>query len=415
LIPVLANANPSGVTGTAQNLSEKSARLAGEASAWLSGNIVDILIAAGIAALIALLLVGVRSFGHRLIAGRIDGIDWRTIVGRVLSRTTLFFIIMCSVALVAEHAETPPTLMRAINVLFVIAAAIQAAIWARELILGLIQHKVGEDEAHSTLGSAIGIIRLLVTVALFAIALILILDNLGVNVTGLVAGLGIGGIAIGLAAQGIFSDLFAALAIIFDKPFRRGDAVRVDLLNGTVEHIGLKTTRIRSLEGEEVVISNTNLLNKQIHNFSNLGRRRFVLRFGLVYQTTPEQLARVPDIVRSVIEAAEHASLVRCGMTGFGASSLDFELQFDVASSYYEYAFATRSAIAIGILTAFRDQGISFAYPTQTSFTAAPDGTLVMPYPHVKMIATEDLDDAGVISGAETGGGAPRPQSDGSA
>jgi small-conductance mechanosensitive channel len=392
LIPVLANANPSGVTGAAQNLSEKSARLAGEASAWLSGNIVDILIAAGIAGLIALLLVGVRSFGHRLIAGRSDGIDWRTIMGRVLSRTTLFFIVMCSVALVAEHAETPPTLMRVINVLFVIAASIQAAIWARELILGLIQHKVGEDETHSTLGSAIGIIRLLVTVALFAIALILILSNLGVNVTGLVAGLGIGGIAIGLAAQGIFSDLFAALAIIFDKPFRRGDGIRVDQLNGTVEHIGLKTTRIRSLEGEEVVISNTNLLNKQIHNFSNLGRRRFVLRFGLVYQTSPEQLARVPDIVRTAIEAHEHASVVRCGMTAFGASSLDFEVQFDVASSNYEFAFATRSAVCMEILSAFASDGISFAYPTQTSFTAAPDGTFIMPYPHVKMIATEDVD-----------------------
>ena len=376
----------------AHNLSAKSIRLANEASSWISGNIVDILIASAFAALIGLGLLGLRRFGHRIVRGRTEGIDWRTIVGRVLSKTSLFFIVTASVALVAEHAETPPSLMRAINILFVVAAALQAAIWARELVLGFIQHKVGGDETHSTLGSAIGIIRLLVTVALFAIALILILDNLGVNVTGLVAGLGIGGIAIGLAAQGIFSDLFAALAIIFDKPFRRGDAVKVDLLSGTVENIGLKTTRIRSLDGEEVVISNTNLLNKQIHNFSNLDRRRFILRFGLVYQTSPEQLARVPGTVREVIERHEHSAMVRCGLTAFGPSSLDFELQFDVASADYEYAFRTRSDIAIEMLAAFRDQGISFAYPTQTSFTAAPDGTLIMPYPHVKMIATQDLD-----------------------
>src|SRR3546814_7967353 len=123
------------------------------------------------------------------------------------------------------------------------------------------QHRVGTEDESSTRGSAIGIIRLLVTIALFAIAIILILDNLGVNVTGLIAGLGIGGIAIGLAAQGIFSDLFAALSIIFDRPFRRGDEITFDQTNGTVEPIGLKTTRIRPLGGEEVVKSNANLLN----------------------------------------------------------------------------------------------------------------------------------------------------------
>src|SRR6201999_2371357 len=114
-----------------------------------------------------------------------------------------------------------------------------------------------------TLGSAVGIIRLLVSIAIFAIALIVVLDNLGVNVTGLIAGLGIGGIAIGLAAQGIFADLFAALSIIFDKPFRRGDSIKWDAVSGAVEAIGLKTTRIRSVNGEEVVISNTNLLSKE--------------------------------------------------------------------------------------------------------------------------------------------------------
>ncbi len=112
--------------------------------------------------------------------------------------------------------------------------------WARELVLGIIEHRAGGLEANSGLGSAIGIIRLLVTIAIFSIAIVVVLDNLGVNVTGLVAGLGIGGIAIGLAAQGIFDDLFSALSIIFDKPFRRGDSIRWDTTSGTVENIGLK-------------------------------------------------------------------------------------------------------------------------------------------------------------------------------
>jgi small-conductance mechanosensitive channel len=254
-------------------------------------------------------------------------------------------------------------------------------VWTRELILGFVYHRVGEAEDRSNLASAIGIIRLIVTVALFAIALVLILDNLGVNVTGLVAGLGIGGIAIGLAAQGIFSDLFAALAIIFDKPFRKGDAIRVGEVAGIVEYIGLKTTRIRSFEGEQVVISNAKLLDQQLHNFARLERRRFAMRFGLVYHTPPETLRRVPQLVRAIVEGHERAAFIRCGLTAFAPSSLDHELVFEVLGLDFEVAFATRHAIAVEILDAFRRDGIGFAYPSQISFTAAPDGTLVMPYP----------------------------------
>jgi small-conductance mechanosensitive channel len=383
--------NPDNVTVTeaAQNFTETSAEFASEISSWLSTNSVGLLIAAIIGAGIALVLIGLRSFGHRLIADSSEDLHWRMIFGRVLARTSLIFIIMCSIELVAEYAETPPALLRVINVLFVISASFQAAIWARELILGLIQHRVGEDDSQRTLGSALGIIRLFVSVALFAIAIIVILDNLGVNVTGLVAGLGIGGIAIGLAAQGIFKDLFAALSIIFDKPFRKGDGIRFENISGSVEQIGLKTTRVRSLEGEEVVISNAMLLDKQLHNFTNLEHRRILLRFGLVYQTRPEVLRRIPETVRAIVEGHKQAVLVRCGMTGLGASSLDFELQFDVHSTDYEYVFATRSAICIELLEAFSAADIEFAYPTQTTFTAAPDGTLVMPYAEVKRVATE--------------------------
>jgi small-conductance mechanosensitive channel len=363
------------------NLTEKSLGLARETSAWLTHNSLDILIAAGAGAVIALILLGVRAFGHRLIGDDTFDQKWRTIAGRVLSKTSLFFIVMCAAELVAEQAATPHALLRIINTLFVVAAAFQAAVWARELILGLIHHRVGEAEDHSTLGSAIGIIRLLVTVALFAIAIILILDNLGVNVTGLVAGLGIGGIAIGLAAQGIFSDLFAALSIIFDKPFRKGDTVRWDLNTGTVEQIGLKTTRIRSAEGQQIVISNANLLNKELNNFSNLDRRRVLLTLGLAYQTSPEQCARIPEMLKALVESHKKVKLVRCGMVAFGPSTLDFELHFDVRSDDWEQVFAIRNAVCVEILRAFDEAGIQFAYPTQTSFTAAPDGSFVLPYP----------------------------------
>jgi small-conductance mechanosensitive channel len=348
---------------------------------WLSQHSLQILVAVAIGAAIVAALLGAKHLGMRLCRNDRTSTDWRTVIGRVVARTSFWFMVVLAAQLVSGYAYAPEVVARTIRFLFVIGLAFQAALWARELILGLVEHRATRDGAdHSALGSAMGIIRLLVTFALFAIATILILDNLGVNVTGLVAGLGIGGIAIGLAAQGIFSDLFAALAILFDRPFRRGDAVRWDTTSGNVEAIGLKTTRVRALTGEEVVISNANLLNKELHNLARLDRRRLVHKIGVTYQTPPETCAHIPEMLRAIVEGHDKCTLVRCGMIGLGASSLDFELQFDVHSNVYDEVFSTQSLVLIAILKAFNDARIEFAYPTQTTFTAAPDGRLVMPY-----------------------------------
>ncbi len=362
------------------NLSEKTGRMVERTTDWFAHNSVDLLLASGAALIIAALLLGLRAFGHRLVRDRSDDLHWRTIFGRVLSRTSLVFIIVCAAWIVAENAATPPKILRGINVLFTVAAAIQAAVWARALVLGIIQHRLGETDQGSALGTAVGLIRGLVTAALFAIALILILDNLGVNVTGLVAGLGIGGIAIGLAAQGVFKDLFAAVAIILDRPFRRGDAIKFDQVNGSIEQIGLKSTRIRSVDGEEVVASNAILLDKIVHNFAHVGQRRLMLRFGLVQQTSPEDAARVPDLVRQVASRHDLVELVRAGIIGISTYALDFEAELRVQTPDYDYFFAARSAIFLELLAALKREGIRLAYPTQTSFTAAPDGSYVMPY-----------------------------------
>ena len=349
---------------------------------WLFEHTVQILIAAAIGTMIVLALLGIKSLGARLCRKATAPADWRMVIGRVLAQTRFLFTVVLAAELVSGFADAPLAVAHTIRFLFVIAFALQAALWARELILGLVEHRAAQGEAdHSALGSALGIIRLLVTVALFAIAIVLILDNLGVNVTGLIAGLGIGGIAIGLAAQGIFSDLFAALAILFDRPFRRGDPIQFDKTAGTVEAIGLKTTRLRALTGEEVIISNANLLNKELHNMARLDRRRIVLTLGVTYQTPPDMLERIPEMVRAIVEGYEKCTVVRIGLTGFGASSLDFELQFDVHSERYDEVFDVRGKICIAILRAFDRAGIDFAYPTQTTLTAAPDGRIIMPYP----------------------------------
>jgi small-conductance mechanosensitive channel len=352
-----------------------------EMLAWLSSHSLQIILGLAAGAVIVIVLLGVKWLGVRICGTDPDHVHWRTVLGRVLAGSRLWFMIALAARLVAGYAGAPQSVANTIEVFFVVAATLQVALWARELILGVIEHRAGGVDASSGLGSAIGIIRLLVTIAIFAIALVVVLDNLGVNVTGLIAGLGIGGIAIGLAAQGIFADLFAALAILFDRPFRRGDSIRWDSTSGTVEQIGLKSTRVRAITGEQVVISNKNLLDKELHNLARLNRRRIVQTLGLVYQTPPEVCARIPEICKAVVDSCDKCSFVRCGLSGYGASSLDFSLEFDVKSEVWQKVFDARSEVLIALLKRFNEDGIEFANPTQTMFTAAPDGTLIMPYP----------------------------------
>ncbi|MES2494778.1 MAG: mechanosensitive ion channel domain-containing protein [Pseudomonadota bacterium] len=349
--------------------------------AWISIHYLSITIACAIGAVIIAVLYGLRMLGTRMCRREHLG-HWPRIIGRAIARTNLFFIVMLAARLVSGYAAPPAVVAGTIGFLFTVATAVQAALWVREVIIGIVEYRAGDEAGGATtLGSAIGIIRLLVTAVCFIVATLLILDNIGVNITGLVASLGIGGIAIGLAAQGIFSDLFASLAIIFDKPFRRGDTVRWDQTTGTVESIGLKTTRVRSTTGEEVVISNTNLLNKELRNLAHTQRRRATLALGVTYQTSPEVCRRLPDIVKGIVNTQDKAVFLHCCMTNFGASSLDYELLFDVLDEDVEVFNEVRHEICITILETFAGHGIEFAYPTQTTFTAAPDGTMIMPYP----------------------------------
>lgn len=352
---------------------------------WISTHSLQIVIGCCIAVGVVALLYLLRGVGIRLCQRDRGVMGWGTVLGRAISKTGNFFIFMVAARMVVTYASAPAPLYSAIHFLFVVAAVFQVAIWVREIALGAVEYRAGGADAHEALGSAMGIIRLLVTVVVFAIALIVVLDNLGVNVTGLVAGLGVGGIAIGLAAQGIFSDLFAALSILFDRPFRRGDAISYDTSGGTVEEIGLKTTRLRAATGEERIISNAQLLNKEIFNMTRLQYRRVKFVLGVIYQTPAETTRRIPAMLKEIVEA-QGQTFVRSGFTAFNASSLDFELEFDVPNPGYDIMFEARHRIGTAILERFGQEGIEFAYPTQTSFTAAPDGKAIMPYPDVQTV-----------------------------
>jgi len=375
------------------DLTHETRTLVTETTSWLTDNSFNVLLAIGAGVAIALVLLGVRSIGCRLIEKGKGELKWRVVFANAIAQTGFFFIVMVSAELVTTMADAPPRVRAVTHFLFVIAAAFQGAIWARELVLGYVEHRVGPEQEHSTLGSAVGIIRLLVSIALFAVATIVILDNLGVNVTGLLAGLGIGGIAIGLAAKGVFEDLFAALSIIFDKPFRRGDSISFGKSSGTVEQIGLKTTRIRSVSGEEVVVANANLLNQELQNWTLLQRRRAVMTLGVTYQTPPDMLARIPLEVKEIVEAQPLATFDRCHAATLAASSIDYELVFFVETAAYGDFMSTKQAVILSLVRRFAELGVDFAYPTQTSFTAGPDGKAVLPYACDDMATTGEREE----------------------
>ena len=357
---------------------------------WFQLHYIQILIAIGAATIIYLALAAIRELGkrHRGHAG--DALGYTNVLGRAAARTTHYFMLLVSARLVVGYADAPASLAKTVAFLFTVASVLQAAIWAREIILGLIERKtLAEDGGGETLANAMGLIRVLVSFALFAIAAVVVLDNLGVNVTGLVAGLGIGGIAIGLAAQGIFSDLFAALSIIFDKPFHRGEIITYDQTTARVEKIGLKSTRLRAMSGEKKVMSNANLLQKEITSLQTLTQRRVTYAIGIIYQTPEDKAEAIPAMLKAIVEA-EGLIFVNAGIIAFGASSLDYQLNFDVPDPDHHDYFQMRHRIGLAIWKKFNAEGIEFAYPTQTSFTAAPDGKAIMPYAEVQPVRRVD-------------------------
>ena len=299
--------------------------------------------------LVGLVLVGLmlllRSFGERSVRRDPLGMGWRSVFGRVLAKTSVAFMILAAADVVATYADLPHKAARLIDILFVIAFAIQGAVWGRELILGLIGRRVAEENGDGPLASAMAIIRVFVSVALFSIAGILILDNVGVNVTALVAGLGIGGIAIGLAAQGIFSDLFAALSILFDRPFKKGDTIRYDGSTGTVERIGLKTTRLRSTTGEQLIMANTKLLEREIHNLAQAKARRITIYLAVGGDTSGAAVDRVVEAADGAVSGQKGCKLVRCGLAGAGAGALSYDLVYDDSTTSADTLARNRSAI----------------------------------------------------------------------
>ncbi len=211
-------------------------------------------------------------------------------------------------------------------------------------------------------------IRGLINLLIWSIALIFLLDNLGVKISAVVAGLGIGGIAVALAAQAFLGDLFSYFAIFFDKPFEIGDFIIVGDKLGAVEHIGIKTTRVRALGGEQLVFSNHDLTNSRIHNYKKMEKRRVVFKLGVIYQTSSQKLKLIPKIVKDIIEKQEDATFDRAHFASYGDFSLNFEFVYYVTGADYNKYMDIQQEINLTIFEEFEKAEIEFAYPTQTVF-----------------------------------------------
>ena len=348
---------------------------------WLVGDSRAAFMAIGIAIGFYVFFCALRWALSRLLGATYPITHWRGFTRRVIERTRSPFLAVLATYLVVRSTDTPLTIQTAVGVVFTISFAIQGALWVRELLLALVDRRAAGSEDADNFDSAINIIRVLVNVVVWALATILILDNLGVNVTALVAGLGVGGIAIGFAAQGIFGDLFAALAILFDRPFKVGEAISYGGNTGTVEAIGLKTTRVRALSGEQLIISNAKLLDQQVSNLKRITERRVLFTISVIYQTPPDMLDAIPGEIEAIVGARPRCRFDRCFFVAFSASSLDFEIVYHVTDPELATMMAERHAIGLAIIRRFAALRIEFAYPTQTTFTALPDGSMIDPRP----------------------------------
>ncbi|MGH7491427.1 MAG: mechanosensitive ion channel family protein [bacterium] len=326
---------------------------------------------AGLAALVIFLIarVIIKRRMRALAETTITQID--DFIVELLQRTRPFFLLTLALYAGTRPLTLPERVESFIQQLAIILSLLQVGIWSNHSITfwmrRYVRERVTQDAASVTSITTLGFIGRIV---LWAVVLMVALDNIGLNITALVAGLGIGGIAVALAAQNILGDLFASLSIVMDKPFVLGDTVVVGDFTGTVEHIGLKTTRLRSVSGEQLIFTNGDLLQSRIRNFTRMSERRALFTVGVVYQTPEAKLARIPHLIKEIVTAQPGTRFDRAHFKSFGDFSLNFETVYFVQSADFTVYMDTQQAVNLALFRRFAEEGIEFAYPTQMVYTA---------------------------------------------
>ncbi|MBA9883123.1 mechanosensitive ion channel family protein [Ralstonia pickettii] len=324
-----------------------------------------------------------RDTGHRFDA----------LAAAVLRDTHPLFIGLAALLAGSYFIDLPNRIANKLDHVWFVIIGFQIALWLNRGVKLWARERLSA-QSHATRNPVItSMVAWVLRFALWSMLMLGILANVGVNITAFVASLGVGGVAVALAVQNVLSDLFASLAIGLDKPFEIGDFIVVESIAGTVQHVGLKTTRIRSLSGEEIVTSNTALLKSTIHNYKRMSERRIVFTFGVTYDARAAQLQKIPEIVRRAVEAAGNTRFDRAHFKEFGENALNFEVVYFVTDPDFNLYMDIQQRINLSILEGLENLGTAFALPTRTIQLVRRDGEPVEP---------EDL------GGHAASGGAPR-------
>lgn len=291
----------------------------------------------------------------------------------IAQNTLSWILLLACLYLFSPQLNLPSALKSILDNVVIALLFVQLGFWLWRLIGLATQEKIKEAQkgGRGTITS-VKTLGFLAKMALLMVILILVLDNFGINVMALITGLGVGGIAIALAAQNILKDFFASLTIVLDKPFYVQDFIATDHYKGTVENVGIKSTRLRSIDGEEIIIANSNLMDSRIHNYKRLSERRIIFEIGVVYETPLEKLEKIPQLLSKIIGAKEKLRLDRTHFKKFGDSALVFETVFYVLDPDYNLYMDLQQEVNLEIIQAFQAESLEFAYPTQVLYLNSP-------------------------------------------
>lgn len=315
---------------------------------------------------------------HRILKKRLRAAAKRStygavyIVDRIVARTQPWLPLLLALFISGRLIRSPATIAALVEIAFTIGMLLQVGLWATGALAAWLAIRRRHQLAQSPGDVAMtDLLRVLLAGFVWIVIVLMMLDNIGINVTTLIAGLGIGGVAVALAAQNVLADLFASLAIALDRPFRVGDSIVIDDFTGTVERVGLKTTRLRSLSGEQLVFSNADLLSSRIRNFGHMSERRVAFSIALTYRTRPTDLRRIPAIVQAVVGAEPMVRFDRGCFSRYGESAVVFDIVYHVLSPDAKVHTDVQHRINLALYERFAAEGIEFAYPTQMLYVSA--------------------------------------------
>lgn len=340
---------------------------------WLSSELFQWALAASVAVGLTLVLDIIR----RLIIKRFERLAARTsnniddIILDVARKTKFWFLFVIGAGVGLTMVTLSPKATLVVQIVFSALTALQIGLWATTLLEGIVNRWLAHESRAGVSRNTMGAVRLLGRTVIWSVLLLVVLDNAGVNITTLVAGLGIGGIAVALATQNILGDLFSSLSIVLDKPFEVGDAIVVDEYSGSVEHIGLKTTRVRATSGEQLIFSNSNLLSSRIRNYRRMSERRIEFSIAVAYDTDADKLPKIVDLLKELISGQE-VRFERAHFTGFGEVGMTFQAVYHMLTPDYNKFMDTQQAIHLGIVNGLEALGVELASKPARA-TARPD------------------------------------------